>query len=124
MHGHRINWLAQLLLGAALGIASFASFADDETPPTIPEAPSLPNADAFDALFKRLEFGDLTALDSKQQKKVAEQLQKLLPPGDAHRQRLLDSMHCGLDFTNKNKDGFAYAKSTIWWPSLGAVIVN
>jgi diguanylate cyclase (GGDEF)-like protein len=113
MHGYRINWLAQLLLGAALGIASIASFADDETPPTIPEAPSLPNPDAFDALFKRLEFGDLTALDSKQQQKVAEQLQKLLPPGDPHRQRLLDSMHCGLDFTNKNKEGYAYADARL-----------
>ena len=113
MHGYPIHWLARLLLGAALGIASFATFADDEIPPTIPEAPSLPNPDAFDALFKRLEFGDLTALDTKQQQKVAEQLQKLLPPGDAHRQRLLDSMHCGLNFNNKNKEGYAYADARL-----------
>ena len=92
-----------------LGIAAIVCLADDETPPKVPEEPSLPNSQAFDALFKRLEFGDLTALDNKQQQKVAEQLQKLLPPGDAHRQRVLDTMHCGLAFTNRNKDGYAYA---------------
>jgi diguanylate cyclase (GGDEF)-like protein len=109
MQGHRFNWLWRVLLSAALSSIGTATFADDEAPPTIPEAPSLPNADEFDALFRRLEFGDLTALDTKQQQKVAGQLQKLLPPGDAHRQRLLDTLHCSLDFTNKNKDGYVFA---------------
>jgi diguanylate cyclase (GGDEF)-like protein len=112
MQPHRPFWL-QLLLSAALCLATVACFADDEAPPKVPAEPSLPNAEAFDALFKRLEFGDLTALDTKQQQQVAEQLKKLLPPGDAHRQRLLDSMHCSLAFTNQNKEGYAYADARL-----------
>jgi diguanylate cyclase (GGDEF)-like protein len=108
MQRHRPFWL-QLLLGIALGIAATVCLADDEAPPQVPAEPSLPNPQVFDALFKRLEFGDLTALDNPQQRKVVEQLQKLLPPGDAHRQRLLESMRCGLEFTNRNKEGYAYA---------------
>jgi len=97
----------------ALSFAAIICLADDETPPKVPEEPSLPNAEAFDALFKRLEFGDLTALDNKQQQQVAEQLQKLLPPGDAHRKRVLDAMRCGLAFTNRNKEGYAYADANL-----------
>jgi diguanylate cyclase (GGDEF)-like protein len=110
MHRYRINRLSHLCLSLALSIGS-ASYAADEAPPIVPEPPALPNAQAFDTLFKRLEFGDLTALDNKQQKKVIEQLQKLLPPGDAHRARLLDTERCGLDFLNDNKQGFAFADS-------------
>ena len=96
-------------MSLALSLATAACLAEDEAPPKVPAEPSLPSAEAFDALYKRLEFGDLTALDTKQQQKVTEQLQKLLPTGDAHRQRLLDSMHCGLEFTNRNKEGYAFA---------------
>src|ERR1041385_3087715 len=112
MQRHRPVWL-QLLLSMVLSLAVTICFADEEAPPKVPQVPSLPNADAFDALYKRLEFGDLTALDNKQQQQVAEQLQKLLPPGDGHRQRELDAMHCSLAFTDRNKEGYAYADARL-----------
>ena len=96
-----------------LSLAATIGFADDEVPPKVPQEPSLPNAEAFDALYKRLEFGDLTALDNKQQLHVADQLQKLLPPGDGHRQRELDAMHCSLAFRDRNKEGYAYADARL-----------
>jgi len=108
MYRHRPFWL-QLFLSVTLGSAFGLSLGADEAPPTIPEVPPLPNAASFDALYQRLDVGDLTALDTQQQKKVLEQLQKLLPAGDAHRQRMLDAARCDLDFLNQNKEGFAFA---------------
>ncbi len=70
---------------------------------------ALPSAKAFDQLFARLDLGDLSALDIPQQRKVVEQLQNLLPEGDHHRARLLDSMRCELNFVNAPKDGFKFA---------------
>jgi diguanylate cyclase (GGDEF)-like protein len=113
MHRHRINWLSQLVPSLLLSIGSAACLAADEVPPSLPETPVLPNAAGFDALFKRLEYGDLTALDNKQQQQVEVQLQKLLPPGDAHRERLLDSSRCSLDFVNRTKDGYAFADAKL-----------
>jgi diguanylate cyclase (GGDEF)-like protein len=107
----RLNWLWRLLASAMLGSLAGLCCAADEVPPTIPQTPSLPNAESFDALFRRVDVGDLTALDTRQQKKVVEQLQKLMPSGDAHRQRLLDSMHCSLDFVERNKEGYAFAEA-------------
>jgi diguanylate cyclase (GGDEF)-like protein len=74
-------------------------------PPATPEPP----AASFDSLFERLEVGDLTALGVREQQQIAARLQALLPAGDAHRQRLLDSARCGLDFVDANKDGFDFA---------------
>ncbi|MGH8091442.1 MAG: GGDEF domain-containing protein, partial [Rudaea sp.] len=69
----------------------------------------MPSAAAFDALFRRVDIGDLTALSAAEQRKVVRQLAQLLPPGDAHRARLLDTQRCGLDFTNDNQKGYAFA---------------
>jgi diguanylate cyclase (GGDEF)-like protein len=107
VHWHRIYLLAPVLLGAALGMGNAAGAAL-ETPPDIS---SLPSAAAFDTLFRRLELGDLGELDPARQSPFLAQLKQLLPPGDAHRQRLFDSERCWLDFINANKDGFAFADS-------------
>ena len=108
MYRHRPYWL-QLLLSVALGSAFGVCLAADEAPPTVPETPPLPNAESFDALYRRLDVGDLTALDNPHQKKVIEQLQKLLPAADAHRLRLLDAARCSIDYLNENKEGYAFA---------------
>lgn len=74
-----------------------------------PSAASLPSAAAFDALFKRLDIGDLIASSAADQLKVVSQLEQLLPPGDAHRARMLDTQRCGLDFINANQKGYEFA---------------
>ncbi|HST27662.1 MAG TPA: tetratricopeptide repeat-containing diguanylate cyclase [Rudaea sp.] len=73
----------------------------------------MPSAAAFDTLFKRLDVGDLTALSAAEQRKVLRQLAQLLPPGDAHRTRLLDTQRCGLDFTNDNQKGYEFADARL-----------
>lgn len=100
------RWLIALSLGCGLCIAA---------PPNIPvsEAPALPSSAAFDALFQRVDLGDLSALDAAAQRKVAEQLQALLPGNDTHRKRLLESLKCGLDFDNAPKRGFDYANAKL-----------
>jgi diguanylate cyclase (GGDEF)-like protein len=101
------RWM--LVFGAScLAAASWAA----NLPASLPEKPLGPDAKAFDALYKRLETGDLTALGTQQQQKIVEQLQILLPAGDARRQRLLDSQHCSLDYEN-NKEGFAFADAKL-----------
>lgn len=76
-------------------------------------AASLPSAAAFDALFKRLDIGDLIASSAAEQIKVVKQLELLLPPGDAHRARMLDTQRCGLDFINANQKGYEFADSRL-----------
>jgi len=112
MRGYRIHCLSYLFLSVALS-TGYAAAAADEAPPALPEPPSLPSAEGFDALFKRLDVGDLTALDTKQQQQILGHLQKLLPPGDAHRQRLLDADRCSLDFVNRTKEGYAFADAKL-----------
>ena len=73
----------------------------------------MPSAAAFDALFRRVDVGDLTALSASEQRKVVGQLAQLLPPGDAHRARLLDTQRCGLDFANDNQKGYEFADSRL-----------
>lgn len=73
----------------------------------------MPSAAAFDALFRRVDVGDLTALSAAEQRKVVRQLAQLLPPGDAHRARLLDTQRCGLDFTNDNQKGYEFANAKL-----------
>ena len=73
----------------------------------------MPSASAFDTLFKRLDIGDLTALSAAQQRTVVKQLEQLLPAGDVHRARLLDTQRCGLDFTNANQKGYEFADAKL-----------
>lgn len=88
--------------GPAIAVPVFAA-----VPAT--SATPMPSAIDFDTLFKRLDVGDLTALSAAEQRKVVKQLEQLLPPGDAHRARLLDTQRCGLDFTNDNQKGYEFA---------------
>ena len=126
MHWHRIKWLSHLLVCAAVGIGLVADAAASSPPvsetASIPSAPipsasipspPIPSATAFDALFKRLDIGDLSELDTPRQLKILVQMQQLLPPGDAHRLRLLDSQRCGLGFVNAVKEGFAFADAKL-----------
>jgi diguanylate cyclase (GGDEF)-like protein len=98
-----------LVAAFAAGTAGSA-LAAGSTPTT---TPVLPSAQAFDTLFRRLDVGDLTALSTAEQKKVVTQLQQLLPPGDVHRQRMLDTQRCGLDFINAYQKGFAFADAKL-----------
>jgi diguanylate cyclase (GGDEF)-like protein len=104
MYAHRTRFFSLLLI-VALG-SGMAARAAPQTPTA---APPIPSATAFDALFKRLDTGDLSERDTPRQIQIVAQLQQLLPPGDAHRQRLLDTQRCGLDFTNAAKDGYTFA---------------
>jgi diguanylate cyclase (GGDEF)-like protein len=111
MHWHCAKRLLHLLVCSAIGFHLLAE-AQVDSPP-VPDAPSIPSAASFDALFRRLEMGDLSELDRPRQQKFLTQLQQLLPPGDAHRQRLLDAQRCGLNFVNAVKDGFAFADAKL-----------
>ncbi|HZP66694.1 MAG TPA: tetratricopeptide repeat-containing diguanylate cyclase [Rudaea sp.] len=79
----------------------------------VEQEPPLPSATAFDALLKRIEYGDLGELDPARQREYVDELKALLPAHDAHRQRLLDSVHCSLDFPNANKEGYAFADAKL-----------
>ena len=103
--------LSRLCAGAVLGTglaftAAAAAVAANDSPP-------IPSAAAFDVLFKRLEIGDLSVQDSERQIAYLADLKQLLPPGDAHRQRLLDSQHCMLDFRNAAGQGFEFADTKL-----------
>ena len=111
MHWHRTKRLLHLLVCSAIGFHLIAD-AQVDSPPASDQTP-MPSAMSFDVLFKRLEMGDLSELDRPRQQKFLTQLQQLLPPGDAHRQRLLDSQRCGLNFLNAVKDGFAFADAKL-----------
>lgn len=111
MYWHRKMRMWRLLLCAAISICPIGAAAVGSPP--VSDAPPIPSADAFDALFKRLDMGDLSELDTPRQLKIVAQLQQLLPAGDVHRQRLLDSERCGLGFVNAVKEGFAFADTRL-----------
>ena len=106
MQRQQFQLLSRFLLMPAIWLAGACAAADVPTP-----TPSAPSAAAFDALFKRLDVGDLIVLDTQQQIGVINQLKTLLPPGDAHRQRLLDTQRCFIEFSNSLKEGFAFAET-------------
>ena len=108
MHWHRIYLLAPVFLGAVLCTDHTISAAAQAS-----SAVPLPSAAAFDVLFKRLELGDLSELDPAKQGPLLTQLKQLLPAGDTHRQRLFDSQRCWLEFSNANKEGFAFADARL-----------
>ena len=109
MPAHRSSCVPHLLLLATTLFAGPAvAAAAAGTAPAAATAP-MPSAAAFDVLFKRLDIGDLTALSASEQRKVVKQLAQLLPPGDAHRARLLDTQRCGLDYINDNQKGYEFA---------------
>lgn len=101
------RWLLVLVLGCGFTVAALGT-----TPAPVDLSP-LPSATAFDALFKRLDLGDFSALDAAAQRKLVQQLQALLPGNDAHRKRLLDTLHCGLDFDNAAKRGYEFANAKL-----------
>ena len=109
MLGFLIQPLSRLLLGAALG----TSLALGAAPAVTNDSPPIPSAAAFDALFKRLELGDLSFVDTDQQLQHVARLKQLLPPGDVHRALLLDSQHCALDFRNATQAGFDFAEAKL-----------
>ncbi|MDE1885083.1 MAG: GGDEF domain-containing protein [Xanthomonadaceae bacterium] len=109
MPAHRSRRVLHLLLFAATLISGPAVAAPAAGAAPAMSAAAMPSSTAFDALFKRLDVGDLTALSAVEQRKVVKQLEQLLPPGDAHRARLLDTQRCGLDYINNTQKGYAYA---------------
>ena len=111
MSAHRFHRLPHLFLIAALAVVAAGGVSAADNSSSAPKP--LPSASAFDTLFERLDLGDLTALGTAQQKEVVAQLQQLLPPGDAHRQRLLDTQRCNLDFINSNAKGYAFADAKL-----------
>ena len=105
-------WIKPLLRFAAAAalatsLASGVAATDAQT------TASIPSAAGFDVLFKRLEIGDLSELDTERQRQYLNDLKQLLPPGDQKRRRLLDSQRCLLEFQNANKDGFAFADAEL-----------
>ncbi len=111
MHWHCAKRLLHLLVCSAIGFHLRAE-AQVDSPP-VPDAQPIPSAVSFDVLFRRMEMGDISELDRPRQQTYLAQLQHLLPPGDAHRQRLLYSQRCGLNFVNAVKDGFAFADAKL-----------
>lgn len=110
MHPIRSSRLSRWLIALAISWSGCIA-----APPTVPpaDARALPSPAAFDTLFQRLDVGDLSALNASAQRKVVDQLQALLPGNDAHRERLLETLHCGVDFDNAPKRGFDYADSKL-----------
>jgi len=114
MPAHRSSRVLHLPLLAALVIAASPTAAAPTAQAALATtAAPMPSAAAFDALFRRVDVGDLTALSAAEQRKVVRQLAQLLPPGDAHRARLLDTQRCGLDFTNDNQKGYEFANAKL-----------
>ena len=113
MSAHRSSRVLHLLLFAAALISGPAVAAPAAGAAPAMTAAAMPSATAFDALFKRLDVGDLTALSAAEQLKVVRQLDQLLPPGDAHRARLLDTQRCGLDYINNNQQGYEFADAKL-----------
>jgi hypothetical protein len=111
MSAHRFQHLLRALLPALLlAVAAVGPAAADLAKPA---AEPMPSASAFDTLFARLDVGDLTSRDAAAQRVIEKQLQQLLPSGDAHRRRLLDTVRCNLDFVNATQDGFAFADAKL-----------
>ncbi|MEP6941128.1 MAG: GGDEF domain-containing protein [Rudaea sp.] len=104
----RYRWpLAVILcLGGAAAIAA-------DPPPPAPAAELRPSAAAFDTLFRRLDIGELIVVGNQRQKGYVAELQRLVPPGDAHRQRLLDAAHCSFDFVDAIAQGAAFAEEKL-----------
>ncbi len=100
------RWLVALSIGWSSCVAA---------PPKAPvsDLPTLPSNASFDTLFRRLDVGDLSALDTPAQRKILDQLQSLLPSNDVHRKRLLDTLHCELDFSNAPKRGYDFANTRL-----------
>jgi diguanylate cyclase (GGDEF)-like protein len=113
MPAHRSNRVLHLPLFAAMLVAAGPAMAAPVAGAAPVAAAPMPSASAFDTLFKRLDIGDLTALSAAQQHTVVKQLEQLLPPGDVHRARLLDTQRCGLDFTNANQKGYEFADTKL-----------
>ena len=94
-----------LLLAALLPLHAIA---------TTPLANTTPAASAaaaeFDALFKRLDGGALLATSVPQAREAVARLQTLLPAGDEHRKRLVDTINCSLDYGNAYAQGRDFAQ--------------
>lgn len=84
-----------------------------DSPEPVTPAATQASAAEFDALFKRLDIGDLIVVGTQRQREYVRQLEGLLPPGDAHRRRLLDSAHCFVDHADSVKEGEAFAEAKL-----------
>lgn len=113
MPAHRSNRVLHLPLFAAALVAGTVVVVPAAGAAPATTSASMPSAAAFDVLFKRLDIGDLTALSTPAARKVVEQLRQLLPPGDTHRARLLDTQRCELDFVNNNQKGYEFADAKL-----------
>jgi diguanylate cyclase (GGDEF)-like protein len=100
-------------LAAALCLCGALVVAADNLGPAAVTPESKPSASAFDALFRRLDIGDLIVVGTQQQKEFVRELEALVPPGDAHRRRLLDSEHCAVDYLEAIKEGLAFAEAKL-----------
>ncbi|MBX3688436.1 tetratricopeptide repeat-containing diguanylate cyclase [Dokdonella sp.] len=98
------GWLIPLL---AL-LLSAHSEASDPLPRAAPAA--LDEAAQFDAMFKRLEGGDLLTLSVPRARAAVRQLQALLPADDGDRQRLIETLNCTLDYGNAYAQGLEFAQ--------------
>jgi diguanylate cyclase (GGDEF)-like protein len=113
MYGRQFQRLLQWLLAAAMCLCGTLVVAADKADPTFLEAASEPSAAAFDALFKRIDIGDLIIVSASRQRESLGELEKLLPPDDVHRRRLLDSAVCFFDYNNSVKGGEEFAEAKL-----------
>lgn len=68
-------------------------------------------AQVFDARFKAIDSIEFTIDGPEHSKALLAELKGLLPPGDAHRERLYQSMVCTLGFDERHDEGLAFAKA-------------
>ena len=100
-------------LAVVMCLCGVFAVAADKPAPAVPGNVSNPSGAEFDALFRRLDVGDLLVVGTQRQRGYLQELESLLPPGDAHRRRILDSAHCAIDFADAIKDGTAYAEAKL-----------
>lgn len=102
--------LALLLLPglASAGALAIAPSAASATPAGIDAAGS-----RFDARFKEIDGIDFVIDGPEHRLQLLKELQSLLPPGDAHRDRMFQSMRCVLDFNKDYPGGLVFAKAQL-----------
>ncbi len=100
-------------LAVALCLCGALVVAADKPRLVAPTSDLEPSGVAFDALFRRLDIGDLIVVGTQRQKEFVRELEALEPPGDAHRRRLLDSAHCAVDYSDAIKEGAAFAEAKL-----------
>ncbi len=113
MYERQFQRLLRWPLAALMCLGGTAVVAADKSAPVAALGASNPSAADFDALFRRLDVGDLIVVGTRKQREYVRELETLLPVGDMHRRRLLDSERCVVDYSDSIKEGAVFAEAKL-----------